>query len=466
MIRYIYCFSFILLLNGCNSDSSQSNIDHIQTYNIINNDISNIEIEPLRNTQWYLYKNEQFYIDNNIDNNSHVYLDPNTPYSGKGVKVAIIDDGFDTNHPELENRIYAKYNFSGIGEYDDVSHTSTEDHHGTAVTGIIASNVDGSGIAGVSPNTQLILIKMANSFNDDTLIEMFNYAIQAGADVINCSWGTDSVSPVVRDYLNNIAKNGRDGKGIAIVFASGNENKDMSLDESAIENIIGVGATDHQNLRTNYSNYGKDLDIVAPGGGETYGDLGITTIDPIGLNGVSNDHYNRHNEINNDKDVSFIGTSAAAPIVTGAIALMIEKKHDITLNEIFTIIKTKSDNIGENIPYLVDYNITNSSTPTFFGTLGSSNYSNFKLFVTSISTSTTYGPYDIQISDNNWTVTIDTVLEDGLYSSTLKIPGQGTVATDSIFRIDSSEPDNIIDGFRNDFYGYGKLNISNYLNIL
>lgn len=465
MIKNIYFFIFILLFHGCNSNSSQSDNNDIQTYQIANNDTSNINQEPLRNTQWYLYKDDQFYIDNDIDTNAHVNLDPNTQYSGIGVKVAIIDDGFDINHPELKDRIYAKYNFSGIGEYDDVSHTSIDDHHGTAVAGIIASNVDRYGIAGISPNAQLILIKMATSFSDETLIEMFDYAIEAGADVINCSWGTDNVSPVARDYLNDIAKNARGGKGIAIVFASGNENITISSDESAIENIIGVGATDHQNLRTSYSNYGKELDIVAPGGGELYGDPGITTIDPVGLNGVSNDEYNRYNEINNEQDVSFIGTSASAPIVTGAITLMIEKNPNLTLENIFEIIKTNSDHIGQNVPYLVDYNISNSKFPKFFGTLGSSNYADFKLVITSLDTNISYGPYEPNIVGNNWDYTINIDLVEGLYSSNLVIPGKGIVASDQLFEINYSK-DTKIDGFRNDFYGYGKLNISNYLDQL
>jgi len=458
-----YCILiFTVLFYGCNNNSSQSSTN--QTYNqTTTNDISDIQEEPLRYTQWYLYKDYSFYIENNISSDANINLDKNTPYSGIGIKIAIIDDGFDINHPELKGRIYAKHNFSNVGTDDDISHTSTEDHHGTAVAGIIASNVDGYGIAGIAPNAQLILIKMPDSLSDDTLISMFNYAIEAGADVINCSWGTNNVSPGITDYLNNIAKNARDSKGIAIVFASGNENMDMSKDESAIKNIIGVGATDYQSLRTSYSNYGKELDIVAPGGG-LYGP-GITTIDPVGLNGISNDEYNRYNESNNGTNVSFIGTSASAPIVTGAIALMLEKNPNLTINDIFKIIQNNSDLIGENIPYIVDYNISNSASPRFYGTLGKSNYTNFKLYITSLDTNTSYGPYIPNIIDNNWSYTINFDLDEGFYSSSLRIPGEGIIATDAVFEINKSK-NTQIDGFRNDFYGYGKLNISNYLNKL
>lgn len=69
-----------------------------------------------------------------------------------------------------------------------------------------------------------------------------------------------------------------------IVFAVGNDNREMGNDESAIAEVISVGATDKMNVRAWYSNYGKNLDLLAPGGDY---DFGITTLDPSGEKGIS-----------------------------------------------------------------------------------------------------------------------------------------------------------------------------------
>ncbi|MDQ7067477.1 MAG: S8 family serine peptidase [Sulfurimonas sp.] len=141
-----------------------------------------------------------------------------------------------------------------------------------------------------------------------------------------------------------LSNNGRDGKGTIIVFASGNDDQDMGNDESAIPEVISVGATDSENLRAYYSNFGLNLDLVAPGG--YY--LGITTLDSMGDKGLASldDNY----LLFDDVDGAFVGTSAAAPIVSGIIAIMLEKNPNLTRVEIENILKNSSDKIG-NVPY-------------------------------------------------------------------------------------------------------------------
>ncbi len=107
--------------------------------------------------------------------------------------------------------------------------------------------------------------------------------------------------------------------------------------------IISVGATDKNNLRAWYSNYGTNLDVVAPGG---Y-DVGITTLDDMGSSGIASidDNYLLYNDSN-----SFIGTSASAPTVSGVVALILEKNPNLTRVEIENILKNNTDEIG-NIQY-------------------------------------------------------------------------------------------------------------------
>ncbi|HHH52149.1 MAG TPA: hypothetical protein ENK91_00685, partial [Bacteroidetes bacterium] len=150
------------------------------------------------------------------------------------------------------------------------------------------------------------------------------------------------------EVIQDLATNGRDGKGMIIVFATGNDAQDMGNDESAIPEVIAVGSTDKDNLRAWYSNYGANMDVVAPGGF----DIGITTLDPVGENGIAtlNDDY----LLANDEE-SFIGTSSSAPIVSGVIALMLEQNPNLTRIEIVDSLKTSSDKIG-NVEYVNGWN--------------------------------------------------------------------------------------------------------------
>ena len=438
----------IVLYQGCGSSSNSEPI-------VVENDA-----EDYSNTQWYKTYNEEFYSANGISQNANITPDSiYTEYKGSGVKIAIIDDGFDTTHPELQNRIYKTINTTNFGLDNDVSHSSNEDYHGTAVAGIIAANDNGYGITGIAPKAELILIKMASFSTDLETIEMFQKAVDAGAWVINCSWGTGDVSDTVRSYINYIANTARDGKGVVVVFASGNGNHLMSNDESAIESVVGVGATDHNALRSTYSDYGPDLDVVAPGGGEYYGDYGISTIDPIGSLGISNNDYNLYSEVNNGFEVSFIGTSASAPIVSASIALMLEANPNLTREEIQYLLRETSDKIGMYLPYIENNIVINDSTPMFQGSLGSTNSTDFKLKLT-LNNSNIYKLYTVSIDGNNWFVEIQEELEEGFYKAELLLSSDNQVlATDSLFEINHSKTA-LSYGSRNDFYGYGKINLA------
>ena len=168
------------------------------------------------------------------------------------------------------------------------------------------------GIKGIASNSEIFFLKFKDSMSDSDFITLFNKADEWGADIINNSWGTGNVSQSVKDTIVNLSKNGRNGKGINIVFATGNANSDLGNDESAIPEVISVGASSETNARASYSNWGAELDILAPAGE----DLGIKSLDPMGALGF----FPTKNYL------SISGTSAAAPIVSGVIALLLEKK--------------------------------------------------------------------------------------------------------------------------------------------
>ena len=298
--------------------------------------------EPYYYQQWYLDYNKTFYDENGIDKDANIH--PGSylkKYSGDGVKIAIIDDGLDVNHEDLVGAITKTFDIATNST--NVAHTNIEDFHGTAVTGIIGARVNGKGIRGIACRAKIIFLKYRDRMSDSEIVELFNKAKEFGADIINCSWGTYDASDAEKEVIKDLAKNGRGGKGTIIVFAAGNDDKNMGNDESAIPEVISVGSTNKYNLRAFYSNYGPNLDLLAPGGYED----GITTLDDMGDNGIASidKNYILYNDPN-----SFIGTSASAPIVTGVIALMLEKDPNLTREEVKNILEKSCDKIGD-IPY-------------------------------------------------------------------------------------------------------------------
>jgi subtilisin family serine protease len=298
--------------------------------------------EPFFQEQWTYHYDKAFYDAYKIHKNAHIHIgDYAKKYTGKGVKIAIIDAGFDINHEEFKKNIIETYN-----SRDKSSNVQSDDleigYHGTAVTGIIASNINGKGLKGLAPDVEVIFIKLdlEGFLDDEDFLDAFELAQKAGADIINCSWGTGDVSEVVKMKIDELATKGREGKGIVMLFASGNDGQEMKNDESAIDSIIGVGSTDEANLRSIYSNFGEKIDILAPGGYE----LGITTTYPD----------NRY--IKAESAEPFLGTSASTPIVSSLVCLLLEVNPNLTRSQIQSIISLGADKIG-NVPYINGRNI-------------------------------------------------------------------------------------------------------------
>jgi len=304
--------------------------------------------EPFFYQQWYVACDETFCRENAIDPDAgiHMPLEALSSNGGKGVTVAVIDDGLDVSHPEIASAIKATYNAADGST--DVSYQTLSGYHGTAVTGLIASRINGKGISGVAPRSDIVFLKYADEMSDSEAIAMFRKAEAMGADIINCSWGTYHVSPAVKETIQDMSVNGRGGKGIVFVFAAGNDDTDMGEDESNIPEVIAVGASNAENDRAWYSNHGENLDVLAPGGYR----IGITTLDPVGIAGIAmeNEDYLLATD-----PYGFIGTSASAPIVTGVIAQMLSVRPDLTRSEIESLLHRCADKIG-SMPYEEGFN--------------------------------------------------------------------------------------------------------------
>ena len=279
-------------------------------------------------------------------------------YTGTGIKVSVIDDGIE-DHEDLPT-IFNSYAPAdgGTGEPQDVGKRG---RHGMAVAGIISALHNDLGIRGVAPSAMLIgvnIFKRGTSISD--YADAFMWSMNQGADVINCSWGfkyeavdiisenprqfnliagaqCDDVFPALTSTINHVATAGRNGRGCVLVFSAGNWAQTGPLGQNSIEcvtypanlaSVISVGAITPQGQRSIYSNYGPKLDVVAPSndlnfsGSKSF--FGVRTIDREGTAGYASGNYTAR----------FGGTSASAPVVSGAAALILNADPGLSASQV------------------------------------------------------------------------------------------------------------------------------------
>ena len=242
--------------------------------------------------------------------------------SGAGVTVAVIDTGIDTDHPEFAGRI-SEYSYNAtedkiVKDYNDWSLIEDEVGHGTAVTGVIAAAMDGSGVVGIAPNVEIIVIKAecdqyGNFYRGSDLVFGIYYAVERDVQVVNMSFGG---SANIYSEATQLAYD----SDIICVAAAGNSGTSSLTYPAADEHVIGVGALDAWNL-AEYSNYGENVNLCAPG--TTYTSL---------INGTYGE---------------MTGTSLSSPIVAGAIALLLQNNPYTTFDDVTEVLYASCYDLGD-----------------------------------------------------------------------------------------------------------------------
>jgi serine protease len=226
----------------------------------------------------------------------------------RSVVVAVIDSGFSTSHPDLAGIFESGYNF--VDNNTNVSEPNTsKDSHGTHVVGTIAALTNnGIGVSGVTwGGFGITLIPIRGIKDAAALMNSIIYAVDHGAKIINMSLGGASDSPAVYDAVGYAERN-----GVVMVAAAGNNGDGNILYPAKYAETIAVGAVwedDSTIKRSDYSCYGPELDVVAPGGWIT------SYTDPNGV-------YSTGWTPSGDNYMYMQGTSMAAPHVTGLVALL------------------------------------------------------------------------------------------------------------------------------------------------
>jgi subtilisin family serine protease len=283
------------------------------------------------------------------DREVHVLLDKAVPqigadqawasgYTGKGVKVCVIDTGVDADHPDLNGSkvvAWVDYISGRTTPYDDQG-------HGTHVSGTIAGtgNASGGQYKGVAPEASLMVAKALNSKGTGSIsniVAAIDWATENGAQVISMSLG----SPVHDRSLDDAVTNAVES-GVTVVVAAGNDGPGSGTISCPgdCENAITVGAVDRNDTIANFSSRGPTYD------NRTKPDV---TAMGVGLVAARASGTSKGTPVN-EYYSSFSGTSMATPMTSGAVALMLQKNPYLSPAKVKYLLTTTAMPVGATIP--------------------------------------------------------------------------------------------------------------------
>ncbi|MFH8616896.1 S8 family serine peptidase [Streptomyces sp. NPDC017979] len=248
-------------------------------------------------------------------------------YDGKGVKIAVLDTGIDTTHPDLAGKVVAEQNFTTTADAKD------RNGHGTHVASTAAGSGAKSGGAhkGVAPGAQLLNGKVLDDFgwgSDSEVLAGMEWAVAQGADVVNLSLGNDDTPGI--DPLEAAVNALSASNGVLFAVSAGNSGPTAGSVGSpgSAEAALTVGAVDDADALAEFSSRGPRVgdggvkpDVTAPG-------VAITAAAAPGS--LLAERYGQ----NPDGYMSMEGTSMAAPHVAGAAAILKQRHPGWTHTEL------------------------------------------------------------------------------------------------------------------------------------
>lgn len=316
-----------------------------------------------------IYHSHQWHLDGDVlkgaapnsDINAEAAWDSDNGPNAQGsptVHVAIVDDSVERLHPDLFPNWRTGLSVDQVPYIDDPSPTSGQ-RHGTACAGLAVAKGNNIGVRGVCPDCGLIGVKFFGGTLADTanaylfLIDPdTNGFHDDGAAVVSNSWSyVDGTlqPPDVVNAINMLATQGRDGKGVLVLFASGNNDHTVN-GVSALAQLattMAIGGTNSNAQHTEFSDVGPEIGFVTPTNdrgddGVRFPWLDITTTDNTGASG-----YNGLPDL--DYTNQFGGTSAATPIAAGVLALVLSQDETMTAAQVRAIVQHTAVRIDE--PY-------------------------------------------------------------------------------------------------------------------
>ena len=230
--------------------------------------------------------------------------------NGKGVVVAVIDTGVTKVADLGETKFVAGYNFLANNANADDDHG-----HGTHVAGTIAQSTNNKlGVAGVAYGATIMPLKVLSARGSGSvagIAQAIRWAADHGANVINMSLG----GPTRMGTMGAAVKYAHD-KGVVIVAAAGNDGHGRVGYPAAYPGVVAVAATQFDETTTFYSNWGKEIDVAAPGGNTRVDQNGDGKPDGVLQHTIVPGQTSRTDYL------WFMGTSMASPHTAGVAALI------------------------------------------------------------------------------------------------------------------------------------------------
>jgi len=306
--------------------------------------------DPLLTQQWHLFNTGQAGGLPGMDLGLQGVAE-----TGLGVLIAFVDGAVQIGHSDLVANLHsvngllstpnpsppiapaqAPYN-DRAGEWDDA--------HGTAVVGIALARADNSiGGRGVAPQARFLAL---DGLSKGQVGQALVSALDQGADIVNNSWGFldtqagqgrsyQRADPLWREALGRALTQGRQGRGAVVVFAAGNGGADDDSNRDGYANqpgVLAVGAVDHRGRPPAYAEPGTNVLVSAPSMSllrRAEGGADIWTTDLIGPRGLS-----AGTQVEGADYAAFAGgTSAAAPMVSGVVALMLQANPALSWRDV------------------------------------------------------------------------------------------------------------------------------------
>ena len=284
----------------------------------------------------------------------------------RSVVVAVLDDGVDIDHPNLKQNIWKNPTTSAKDKFgrdfyladDHPNHFDPRpkvfqfpydqmdgnDIHGTCCAGVVAAAGHAGGSVGIAPDCRILAVKIFHGNSlvaDERVADAMRYAGTI-ADILSCSWGGGGASPDVQQALEDLGS-ARNGRGVAIFCAAGNEDHDPVGFPASDPNAIAVTASTDQAKLASYSNVGPEASVCAPSSG---GVRGIFTTDVS----IPDRGFNLGVAAAGGKDGlhtnDFGGTSSATPLAAGVAALVLSVEPSLNRQALRELLQTTTDRIG------------------------------------------------------------------------------------------------------------------------
>ncbi|HFU77625.1 MAG TPA: hypothetical protein ENK68_03885 [Epsilonproteobacteria bacterium] len=361
MKAFLILFTLLSLL-GCTKEHSDRNIlsenndslshpdnnTSTDSNTSTENNTSSVQRDPLFSSQWYLENTGQSVgsAAGAVSGEDIHIKDVWSKYQGKGIKIAIVDTGIESQHPDLQNVDQnLSYRYSDNTHTSNLTHeqmkTSSDNAHGTACAGIIGAQINSIGIQGIAPEATLVGLNVFSNPTDTTFQEALAYP---NVDISSNSWGNSGYELFDDSYsvagIEEGLKKGRDGKGIIYIFAAANLSTNANtFTPSNHLGVITVAATDADGKQASYSNHGSNILLSAPGGEYGQNKVAIVTTDLTGK-GIGMDEGIVDSFYKGDGNYTAVmnGTSAATPMVAAVTALMLEANPNLTYRDVSYIL--------------------------------------------------------------------------------------------------------------------------------